>query len=129
MVTVRNVALAFGVVYLLVGVLGFVLVPPGTSGNLLGIFAVDTLHNVVHLVLGIAGIGAAYAGMARIYCQVVGVVLLLLGVLGFVLVGGEGMLLGILNLNLADHLLHLVTGGILAYFGFTAQREAIPATR
>jgi hypothetical protein len=128
MVTVRNVALVFGIVYLLVGILGFILVPGG-MGNLLGIFAVDTVHNVVHLLLGILGIGAAYTGMARLYCQVVGAVLILLAVLGFVLAGADGMLLGILHLNLADHLLHLVTGGILAYFGFMAQRDGIAATR
>lgn len=121
----RTIALVFGVVYLLVGLLGFVLPGP----NLLGIFAVDTLHNIVHLLLGILGIGAAYTGMSRLYCQVVGVVLILLGVLGFVLVPGDGMLLGILHLNVADHLLHLVTGAILAYFGFVAQRDSIAATR
>ncbi len=122
----KTIAMVFGVVYLLVGILGFVL--GGTS--LLGIFAVDTLHNIVHLLLGILGIAAAYMGMARMYCQVVGVVLLLLGVVGFVTVPVDGPLpiLGI-HLNVADHLLHLVTGAILAYFGFVAQSDGIAATR
>lgn len=124
----RTVALVFGVVYLLVGILGF-LTANTSNSFLLGIFAVDTLHNTVHLLLGILGIGAAYTGMSRLYCQVVGVVLLLLGILGFVATDAQGYLLGILHLNLADHLLHLVTGAILAYFGFMAQRDSMAATR
>lgn len=111
----RTVALVFGVVYLLVGIIGFVLPSP-----LLGIFTVDPMpyHNVVHVLLGVLGIGAAYSGMSRLYCQVVGIVLLLLAVVGVLTTGGDGMLLGILHLNLADHLLHLVSGAVLAYFGF-----------
>jgi len=63
-----KVSLALGVVYVLVGVLGFI---PGITvangaapgqGLLLGIFAVNTIHNVAHLVLGAALIWAATTG-------------------------------------------------------------------
>ena len=63
-----KVSLALGVVYVLVGVLGFI---PGitvangaapSQGLLLGIFAVNTIHNVAHLVLGAALIWAATTG-------------------------------------------------------------------
>lgn len=120
----KPIVMVLGVVYTTVGLLGFVLPSP-----LLGIFAVNTPHNIVHLLLGIPGIDAAYSGMSRIYCQVVGVVLLILAVLGFLLSDGQGMLLGILHLNLADHLLHLVSGAVLAYFGFMAQRDSPPVNR
>jgi hypothetical protein len=50
---VRAVALVFGVSFLAVGVLGFILNP--TGGELLGIFAVHVLHNLVHLLFGIFG--------------------------------------------------------------------------
>ncbi|HEY3062298.1 MAG TPA: DUF4383 domain-containing protein [Chloroflexota bacterium] len=63
-----KVSLALGVVYVLIGVLGFV---PGITvangatagqGLLLGIFAVNTIHNIAHLVLGAALIWAATTG-------------------------------------------------------------------
>ncbi|BBL78263.1 membrane protein [Rubrobacter xylanophilus] len=121
---VRTVALVLGVVFLLIGILGFV---PGVTtgeGYLLGIFAVNALHNVVHLVVGVLGIAAYYwERYARLYCQVLGVVYLVIGVLGFIpgiTVGGD-MLLGIIHVNLADNLLHLVVGAVAAYFGFAPQ--------
>ncbi|QYJ17039.1 hypothetical protein Rxycam_02876 [Rubrobacter xylanophilus DSM 9941] len=121
---VRTVALVLGVVFLLIGILGFV---PGVTtgeGYLLGIFAVNALHNVVHLAVGVLGIAAYYwERYARLYCQVLGVVYLVIGVLGFIpgiTVGGD-MLLGIIHVNLADNLLHLVVGAVAAYFGFAPQ--------
>jgi hypothetical protein len=53
---------------------------------------------------------------ARIYAQVLGVVLLLVGVVGLVL--GEQVWLGILNVDILEDIVHLITGGLLAYVGF-----------
>ena len=53
---------------------------------------------------------------SRRFCQVVGVVLLLLGVLG-VFVANP---LGLLYIGQLDIPLHLVSGAVLAYFGFAA---------
>jgi len=53
---------------------------------------------------------------ARMYAQILGVVLLLIGVLGLIL--GEGLLLGILNMDITEDIVHILTGGILAYVGF-----------
>ena len=53
---------------------------------------------------------------ARIYAQILGVVLLLVGVLGLIL--GEGLLLGILNMDITEDIVHILTGGVLAYVGF-----------
>ena len=118
---VRAVALVFGASFLAVGILGFLLNP--TGGELLGIFAVNVLHNLVHLLFGIFGIAAAYAGWSRPYLQGVGAIYLLLTVLGFVpgLYFGEDLLLGLVHINLADNFLHLVLGGVAAYFGFAPQ--------
>src|SRR5215212_4418081 len=109
---VRAVTAIFGVAFLAVGVLGFILNP--TGGELLGIFAVNVAHNLVHVAFGVLGIAAAYAGWSRLYLQGVGVIYLLLCVLGFIpgLYVGEDMLLGLVHINLADNFLHLV----LAYF-------------
>lgn len=119
----RKFALVVGAVFLAAGVLGFV---PGvtTDGMLLGIFAVDAVHNVIHLLVGILGVAAYYWDRyARLYCQGLGVLYLLVGILGFVpaLLFGDNMLLGLFHVNLADNLLHLVVGGLAAYLGFAPQ--------
>ncbi len=54
--------------------------------------------------------------MVRRYAQVVGVVIILLGLAGLAL--GDQQLGGALNIDLAEDLVHLVTGGLLAYVGF-----------
>jgi hypothetical protein len=53
----------------------------------------------------------------RRYAQIVGIVLILVGILGFLL-GARGHFLGILNKDLTEEIVHLVTGGLLAYVGF-----------
>ena len=58
--------------------------------------------------------------MARQYAQIVGILLLVLGLGGLVM--GERHLLGALNIDIAEDIVHLITGGLLAYVGF-AQRD------
>ena len=50
------------------------------------------------------------------YAQILGVVLIVVGVLGLVL--GDGLLVGILNIDVVEDIVHILTGGILAYVGF-----------
>jgi hypothetical protein len=119
--TVQMVALLFGAIYLAAGILGFLPFLGGsytlTNHALLGIFQINLLHNVVHVVIGIAGLAAAASlANSRMFCQVVGVILLLLGVLG-VFVANP---LGLLYIGGLDIALHLVSGAVLAYFGFAA---------
>ncbi len=118
---VRAVASVFGIAFLAVGVLGLVLNP--TGGELLGIFAVNVVHNLVHVAFGVLGIAASFTKWSRTYLQIVGAIYLLLGILGFVpgLYFGHEMLLGLVHINLADNFLHLVLGGAAAYFGFAPQ--------
>ena len=123
---VQTVALIFGVIYFLVGLLGFVGPLIGTSSfititqdrhALLGIADINLLHNLVHLAIGLAGLAAASSvANSRTFCQVVGVILLIVGLLGVFV----GNLFGILPLAGFDIPLHLVTGAVLAYFGFAA---------
>ena len=54
--------------------------------------------------------------MARGYAQVVGVLLLLLGVLGLIM--GEQRLAGMLNIDAMEDIVHLITGAVLVYAGF-----------
>ena len=60
---------------------------------------------------------------ARVYAQVVGVVLLLLGVLGLLL--GDELLLGLINIDIAEDIIHLITGGLLACVGFGQRDEGV----
>ena len=58
--------------------------------------------------------------MVRQYAAVAGIAVLLLGVLGLIL--GDGHLGGLLNIDITEDLVHLLTGGLLAYVGL-AQRD------
>lgn len=62
----------------------------------------------------------------RTYAQVVGVVLLLLGVLGLLL--GDGLLLGLVNIDIVEDIIHLITGGLFAYVVFGQRDEGVART-
>ncbi|WP_438354247.1 DUF4383 domain-containing protein [Microbacterium sp. CJ88] len=122
----RLVATIFGAVYLLVGLLGFAYTGGvgfvATSGGaILGIFEVNPLHNIAHLLIGaallFAGLSSAVA--AKTVNTVVGAVYLLLGIVGFFLVGTA---FNILALNTADHFLHLASALVLLGTGLGADR-------
>src|SRR6266581_4853776 len=102
----RTAALVFGVVFLLVGILGFV--PPLSSGNvLLGLFAVNFPHNIVHLLFGVLGLAAATTGAwSLLYIRATGIIYLLVALLGFIpipVLNMNGMLLGLVMINGADN--------------------------
>lgn len=107
-----------GVVLTLVGVLGFV---PGIApgGQLLGVFMVDSLHNVVHLLTGILGLLLAKSA-GKAYLKGLGVVYLVVTVLGF----AQGSVLGLIMVNTADNVLHLVLAALGLYYGF-GKRENV----
>ncbi len=122
----ETVALVFGIVFLLIGILGFVpALTPG--GALLGIFMVNPLHNIVHLLFGVLGIAAAMSGASVLYNRAAGLIYLLLFVLGLIpALVPNGMLLGLVMINTADNFLHLVIGLVLALVGFAlANREQV----
>ena len=112
-----------GLIFLLVGILGFILEP--NRGLLLGIFAVDAVHNWIHVIVGAAGIIATLTLKSRLYSQILAIVYLIIGVAGFIpgAIDSHGMLFGFLHVNTADNILHLVVGAIAAYFGFAQQRS------
>lgn len=123
----RIIGSVFGVVYLLVGVLGFA-VTGGVGfiategGLLLGIFEVNPLHNMAHLLIGaallIAGLSGAAAAKAT--NTTIGAVYLLLGLVGFFIADSA---LNILALNTADHFLHLASAIVLLGVGLTADKS------
>jgi len=115
----KSIALVFGIVYTLVGLVGFI---PAVGGSLsmapsvlLGIAPVNILHNVVHLIIGICGLTMAQTEeQAGTFCKTFGVVLLLIGVVGFIAPNP----LGLLPIGGGDIWIHLVSGAVLAYAGF-----------
>ncbi|WP_426519075.1 DUF4383 domain-containing protein [Diaminobutyricibacter sp. McL0618] len=122
----RLVATIFGAVYLLVGLLGFAFTGGvgfvATQGGLiLGIFEVNPLHNIAHLLIGAALLiaGLTRAAAAKAVNITVGAVYLLLGIIGFFLVGTAA---NILALNTPDHFLHLVSAIVLLGVGLGAER-------
>ena len=114
----KTASIIFGIVFILVGILGFI--PNGIINPHDAIFHADALHSTVHLVSGVLFliVGFATPGSAAIFCKIFGVVYFLLGVLGFINFGTDGMgeLLGFLHVNGADNYLH-VGLGILIFAG------------
>lgn len=113
----KRIATILGIVFLLVGVLGFV------APRLLGAH-LDTPHNLVHIISGAAALYFGLAGSlsgARLFCIVFGIVYLLLGVVGFLLGTGDDRMFnvaGILHLGTMDHLIHLALGTLFLIGGF-----------
>jgi hypothetical protein len=126
---VKRVALVFGIVFLLVGILGLVssggmeMGADPAPGMLLGMFGVNLLHNIVHLLFGVWGLVASrsFAG-AKMYAQTVGVIYIVLAVLGFV----SPTMFGLIPIGGNDIWLHAVIGIVLAGVGFTAKDTGAP---
>jgi hypothetical protein len=55
--------------------------------------------------------------LVKRFAQIIGVVLILVGLVGLVL--GDKLWLGILNIDIVEDIVHLATGGLLAYVGFS----------
>jgi hypothetical protein len=118
----QRFAAVFGVVYLLVGIAGFALTGfsdfAGHHHHTLLIFAVNPLHNVIHVVLAVVWLAAAPRhSAARLANLTLGVVLGLVTVLGFV---GVTNMLGMSGFADPDNFLHLATATLSLYFGSVA---------
>jgi uncharacterized protein DUF4383 len=114
----QTFALLFGAVYVVVGILGFLMDP------ILGIFDVNLLHNIAHLLVGgLFLIGSRTPSGAKQISLIIGVVYGLLAILGFVNV----IVVDLLDANLADDFLHLATAVVALYFGTQGGGAAAPA--
>ena len=127
--SVQTLAMLVALTFVLVGVLGFI---PGitthygdmsfagddSGAKLLGVFQVSILHNIVHLLFGVAGwfFAKTWNG-ARMYLLGGGVIYLALWLLG-ILNGADWI-----PANDADNWLHLVLGVGLLGLGFVSTRS------
>jgi hypothetical protein len=137
---VQTATLLVGIVFLIVGVAGFI---PGITthygdmsfaghdsmAKLLGIFMVSVLHNIVHLLFGIAGIMFARSAVAaRNYLIVGGVIYLVLWIYGLVI--DQMSAANFVPINTPDNWLHLVLGvgmiGVGVALGRRLSRTAAP---
>jgi len=132
---VQNVARLVGIVFLLVGIAGFIpgittnlydgLEFAGDDGNaeLLGLFKVSVLHNIVHGLFGIAGLAlAATASGARTFLVGGGAIYVVLWLLG--ILGGADWIPS----NSGDDWLHLVLGVAMIGLGVALTRERVVAS-
>jgi hypothetical protein len=131
-----------GVAFLLVGILGFI---PGITTNLydglefaghdgdaelLGLFQVSILHNIVHLLFGVAGLALAttFSG-ARTYLIGGGLIYLVLWIYGLVVDMGSDA--NFVPLNSADNWLHFLLGATMVVLGLAlgraTYRTAVPS--
>lgn len=123
--TAKSAALLFGVVFIAVGLLGFVDNPIiGDAENVM--FHADKTHNMVHIVSGVLFVLVAMAAPAAAsgFMIVFGLVYLLIGILGMTSIGADGMtqVLGFLHVNGNDNYLHLVLGIVIALAGIMTRR-------
>ncbi|RPF20934.1 DUF4383 domain-containing protein [Myceligenerans xiligouense] len=123
-------ALVIGAVYLLVGVLGFLVT--GFDGfaehdhdqTLLG-FAVNPLHNIVHLLIGLAGLALwSGAGRARAFGWLLAAGYGAAFAYGLFAVGNPEI--NFLNINAADNVLHVLSAGAGLAIALWPQRQAEP---
>jgi hypothetical protein len=116
---IQKAAKWFGIIFVLLGILGFV---PGLTadGHLLGIFDVDTVHNVIHLLSGIVALFCAgSASAAKSYFKIFGVIYGLVTIIGFT---NGASIFGIFSTNAADNVLHLLITVVALYLGFSGPK-------
>jgi hypothetical protein len=125
----KTFGMLFGIVFLAVGILGFVpgITTTGADGMpmLLGIFMVNTTHSVVHIASGVVFLLASMsgAGAARLWFQIFGVIYAIVAILGFMT--PNGMLLGLISNNPADTWLHVVLAVAMLAIGFGTPKQAV----
>ncbi|PXY31283.1 DUF4383 domain-containing protein [Prauserella muralis] len=132
---VQMAALVVGGVFLIVGVLGFIpgvttnydgmeFAGPDSTAMLFGVFMVSILHNIVHLLFGVAGLALARtATAATAFLVGGGVVYLALWLYGLFV--AENSAANFVPLNNADDWLHLGLAVGMIGLGVALRRSAV----
>jgi hypothetical protein len=124
----QSAATLTGLVFIALGILGFVpsitsssiaFAGEGSSAKLIGVFQVSDLQNIIHILLGLAGVALAKTTPgARQYLLGGGIAFLVLWALGIVNAGKW------IPVNAADDWLHLAIGVGLIGLGFATSSES-----
>jgi len=131
--TIQKLAAVFGVVFILVAIVGFIApggmamqpTDPATAAKILGMFPVNLLHNIAHLLIGIWGLAASRSwGGSKQFFVWGGVIYLVLTIGGFLWPAGFGLL----PLGGSDIGLHCVLAIVMLAIGLTAKPVASAAT-
>ena len=126
----RTISIIFGVIFILVGIIGFFPNPLVHHG---GVFAVNLMHNLVHLITGAAFLvgGLVYGNKSDAWVKVIGVLYLVVAIVGFIpfFYFSENMLLGLIHINEADKYLHLGLAVVILAAGWLLppSREPVAA--
>lgn len=131
MTTVQRVAQIFGIGFLVAAAAGFFAggmsmdADPMTAPKAFGLFPVNVLHNVVHLLFGIWGLAASrsWSG-SKSYSTIAGAIYTVLIAVGFIAPTGFGLM----PLGGNDPWLHVLLGPPLLYFGLMARKDAVATT-
>jgi hypothetical protein len=133
----RTAARVLGIIYVIVGIIGFI---PGISqpappdaphlalaqgyAYVLGLFAVNWLHDLVHIAIGLWGLVAAGSlAASRTFFRTLAVVFAVLFLIG--VIPSLNTVFGIVPLFGWDAWLHLLTAIVGVYFGWGAAQEAV----
>lgn len=114
-ITSKTIALIFSIIFIGVGVLGFI---PNPLVSTDGLFEVNIMHNFVHILTGIVFYVAKsrLEKTARITLQIVGIAYVGVSILGFFTEGN--MLLGLVHINEPDKWLHVALAAVILASGF-----------
>jgi hypothetical protein len=133
---IRKFALIFGVIFVLVGILGFI---PGANdhahsdmpamavdsfyGRLLGLFPVNLMHNIVHIAVGLWGLfSSGSVSASRFFGRGLAIIYGLLTILG--LIPATFTLFGLAPIFGHDVWLHALSALVAGYFGFIARDDS-----
>jgi len=119
--TFQRISFWFGCMYILGGILGFV---PGftVDHKLMGLFIVNTTHNLAHMSIGLVAICASVRNnTARFYLRAIGLFYITVAAIGF----RTNIDYLLMPIKTPDNLIHLIVGLVTAYFGFIFKPRAI----
>jgi hypothetical protein len=126
--TAKSAALIIGLLFIVVGILGFVENPIiGDSQD--AVFHADQFHNYVHIGSGVLFLLVALAAPSAAggFMILFGLVYLALGIIGYVQFGKDAMgkVLGILHVNPNDNYLHIGLGIVILLAGIVTRKTVI----
>jgi len=118
----KTLAIIFGVIFVLLGLLGFV---PNPLVGANALFDTNMMHDLVHLIIGVALLLVAFYAptQSALWLKIIGAVYLVIALLGFFT---ASPLLGLLEVNGADNWLHFILGIVLVAAGYWSKDESAP---